>query len=306
VSIEGFATIIDVRDLDYSDQLKRIYGGELFVYQGIPEMQHIVSFTRTFLEDHLAPFHPTEIHRDGNIDALPDKLKAVGRAYRAEPRLIEYWHAFYDAIGMPAESHAEDRAILRFHIPESARTNDRLTPHVGQVPPHRDTWGSNLYAQLNWWAPIYPLAPNRTFSIAPQYWAQPVGNTTRGFDMRRAIRVAANPGLKASVSDIVPVMTSPYPYADSVSVLIQPSEILAFSAQHLHAGQPNTSDLTRISLDTRTIHIDHVRERLGAVNIDGEAPLVALNLFRRISDGCPLHDVLGCSEFEALDGGPSA
>jgi hypothetical protein len=41
-----------------------------------------------------------------------------------------------------------------------------------------------------------------------------------------------------------------------------------FSAAHLHSTVPNTTDLTRYSIDFRTVHFDDVWNRDGAPNID--------------------------------------
>lgn len=293
MNADWYKTVLQTDGVDYPTQLAGIYAGEIFEYRGFAEMRAIIDFTRAFLEQQLAPFPPTEIHRHLAADELADRLKAVSKRYRTESRLKPLWHAFYRAVGIPAATHAEDRVILRFHIPDGVIPGDAYAPVIKQVPPHRDTWGSNLYAQLNWWAPVYPLAPNRTFSIAPGYWDKKIANTTPGFDMREAIQAAANPGPDTKLSDIVPVMTAPYPFDDAFPVLIEPGDILGFSGQHLHAGVPNTSDQTRISLDTRTISIEDVQQGIGAPNIDGEAKLIALNLFKRISDGRPMHEVLG-------------
>jgi hypothetical protein len=43
---------------------------------------------------------------------------------------------------------------------------------------HRDTWGTNLYAQVNWWAPVYPITAGRTVALYPTLWSRPVANTS--------------------------------------------------------------------------------------------------------------------------------
>ena len=46
--------------------------------------------------------------------------------------------------------------------------------------------------------------------------------------------------------------------------------IVAFSGAHLHSSVPNTSGYTRFSIDFRTVHLDGVRELVGAPNLDSE------------------------------------
>ncbi len=77
-----------------------------------------------------------------------------------------------------------------------------------------------------------------------------------------------------------------------IPVLIGPGEIIAFSAQHAHATVHNLTDLTRISMDTRTLRIpDHLAGR-GARNVDGRARWTTRGMFKRLSDNRPLTEVL--------------
>jgi hypothetical protein len=41
-----------------------------------------------------------------------------------------------------------------------------------------------------------------------------------------------------------------------------------FSAAQLHSTVPNTTNVTRSSIDFRTVHLDDVMGRIGAPNID--------------------------------------
>jgi hypothetical protein len=89
---------------------------------------------------------------------------------------------------------------------------------------------------------------------------------------------------------------------DALPVTIDPSEVIAFSAQHAHVGIQNHTDYTRVSLDTRTLQIqDHIAG-LGARNVDGRARWIPFGMFRRVSDGKPLHDVLGVEPMTRFDG----
>jgi hypothetical protein len=70
---------------------------------------------------------------------------------------------------------------------------------------------------------------------------------------------------------------------------------------------PNHTHLTRISLDTRTIRLDDIAAGRGAPNVDGRGRWISYGMFRRISDGVPLAELLGVRPFEpfeaaALDG----
>lgn len=79
-------------------------------------------------------------------------------------------------------------------------------------------------------------------------------------------------------------------------VVIAPGDLLCFSAQHLHGGQPNTSAVVRFSLECRSVNLADVRQRRAAPNSDGAAPCIAWHWFKRLDDGLPLDEALASSD----------
>ena len=71
-------------------------------------------------------------------------------------------------------------------------------------------------------------------------------------------------------------------------VAIEPGDLLCFSGAHLHAGVPNHTGVARFSIETRTVDADDVAAGRGAPNVDGAAPRVAREWFRRVADHAPL------------------
>jgi hypothetical protein len=63
---------------------------------------------------------------------------------------------------------------------------------------------------------------------------------------------------------------------------------LCFSGAHLHASVPNSTAEPRLSVEVRTVSIDDFERRRGAPNVDGAAPRVPIEWFRRITDGTSL------------------
>jgi hypothetical protein len=57
-----------------------------------------------------------------------------------------------------------------------------------------------------------------------------------------------------------------------------------FSANHLHSTVPNTSPLTRYSIDFRTVHFDDVMGRIGAPNVDSACTGTTIGDYLRASD----------------------
>lgn len=276
----------------------RIYAGAIVLLRPLPEQQRLVAFTRQFLEERFHPHAPVEIHRHLDHEQQVEQFAAATRDYARSPQVKELWAQLFAAVGLDPQHTARDRLHLRFqpHQPPDApvvRTRSTATVRF-----HRDTWGTNLYAQVNWWAPVYPLSAGRTMAMYPALWTRPLRNTSATFDFGVVLQ-QSRAGVNVSASDGgIPQLREEVPEDLAVPVLIDPGEIIAFSAAHAHTGVPNHTGLTRISLETRTLSIDDLCAGRGAPNIDGHAPWMAPGLFRRVSDGVKLTELLAVNELE--------
>ncbi|ODT90777.1 MAG: hypothetical protein ABS86_03385 [Sphingobium sp. SCN 64-10] len=274
-----------------------LYRGAIVRFATLPEMAQIVAVTRGFVEEALGA-DPVRVHERFDRKALAERLSDVQRAYSNHPEAKRLWQALFEAVGLDAGETARDRVILRFQppIPDDGAPHDaRSTATVGF---HRDSWGTNLYAQVNWWAPIYPITAGRSVAFLPDLFDRPIANDSADFDLAAlmAHNRAAPPD--APRRAMTPRPTESIDPAAGEPVVIAPGEIIAFSAQHAHVGVPNRTGLTRISIDTRTLRLaDHLAGR-GAPNVDGRARWVAYGMFRLLSDGRPLADVLGVRAME--------
>jgi hypothetical protein len=271
-----------------------LYAGEVVRYRGVPQMAAITTFTRDFVAARLAPHPAPQIHRYLDPGALAKKLGEVQGAYAqsAEAKLL--WSALFAAIGLDMQDTARDRLMLRFQAhtdPESAPTWSRSTATVGF---HRDTWGTNLSAQINWWAPVWPITAGRTFAIYPQLWDVAIANNSADFDLAEVMERLRTAPESLGPGQLAPRPTGTVDPSDGVPVVLEPGEIIAFSSAHAHVGVPNHTGLTRISLETRTLSITDTRGRRGAPNVDGRARWVAPGMFRRLEDGVALNKILEC------------
>ena len=93
-------------------------------------------------------------------------------------------------------------------------------------------------------------------------------NTSAAFDLETLLaraKTAGRHGLGAD--DAIPHLLGDVDIGATVPVVIDPGDIIAFSSAHAHAGVPNATGLTRISLETRTLWIEDFREGRGAPNV---------------------------------------
>ena len=119
-----------------------------------------------------------------------------------------------------------------------------------------------------------------------RYWGQPIRNGSSSFNYYQWNTDGRKNAAKHINSD-----TRVQPHAEEslglepqVRLVCPPSGIVLFSAAQLHSTVPNTSGLTRYSIDFRTVNIDDVIAMRGAPNIDSAATRTSLRDFRRASD----------------------
>jgi hypothetical protein len=260
----------------FADDARRaaVYGGELMVFPAIPPMRELCHLSDQLIRDHFGP-DPLHAHDRLNPDQHAALATALRNEYRRHPEVRQLFLAAFAHIGVDLERIYWDQ--LKARVVASGPGGNRLGVH-------RDTWGSNVYAQTNWWAPIYPITPERSVAFYPDYWSRPLANNSADWDLHdiRARRRAGKP------IALVPHPTEPVDDGNELRVAIEPGDLLCFSGAHLHASVPNHTGVTRFSVDTRTVDAADLAAGRGAPNVDGAAPRVALEWFRRVSDDSPL------------------
>ena len=277
----------------------RIYAGEIIRIAELPAMTALVALTRAWLEDALHPWAPPEIHRYLSHDEQTLRFAQCQNAFARSKEVREHWRVVVESLGLAPDALACDRLHLRFQPHREPRQSTPRARTTATIAFHRDTWGSNLYAQTNWWAPIYPITTGRTFALYPHLWQQALRNCSADFDMRALLERSHRDGRNAVDADeAIPHLLEAIDPQQGVAVDIAPGSLIAFSGAHAHAGVGNSTGLTRISFETRSVLIDDVLAGLGAPNIDGHAPWRTPGLFRRMSDTRRLNEILGCGFIE--------
>jgi hypothetical protein len=287
-------------DADPAELRDRIYRGAIVRFRDLAPMQRLVSFTRGFVEEELSTDSAVDSHMGRGEDELAQIYGAARRRFANSEEAKQRWRDVFGGAGLDPGETARDRLVLRFQPPVPPERQHRRYG-IATVHVHRDTWGTNLYAQINWWAPVWPLDPGRTLAFYPHLFERPLDNTSAGFDIADVTRRNREAPATVRSADVVPRLLAPAHHGDGIPVLIEPGEVIAFSAQHLHGGVENRTAKTRISLETRTLFIpDHVRSR-GAPNVDGRARWMTPGMFRRLSDNELLDKVLGVSSFQSYE-----
>ena len=56
--------------------------------------------------------------------------------------------------------------------------------------PHRDTWYSAPFCQINWWMPVYEVTADNCMALHPHYFEPPIKNGSSGYNYQSGIRKA--------------------------------------------------------------------------------------------------------------------
>jgi hypothetical protein len=210
-------------------------------------------------------------------------IDELQRGFRRDPGMKRLFHAALEHVGVDAARTYWDSLYLRVVEPVA----DGGERQVGGIGFHRDTWSSNVLAQMNWWTTLRPLSAERTIAFYPAYWSRAIANTSAEWDLD-AIREQRRSGISDEDIQIVPEPSEPVDTQSELRLVIEPGDFLCFSGAHLHASVPNVSGQTRCSVELRTVNVDDIAHDRGAPDLDGRAPIVPLEWFRSMEDGSAL------------------
>jgi hypothetical protein len=271
-------------DSQLCDPLRRqqLYDGRLFVFSPRASTLALCNFARQMIESAFdrrdprsaqysmpveefvsicAPLKPNFIHHPTTLELIKDVIRDLGcgvdDTYIDVPRLRMVTHGGYLTSGVGYAHH-----------------------------PHRDTWYSAPMCQLNWWLPIYPFDSESSMAFHCRYWNQSIKNGSSGFNYYQWNTDGRKNAARHINTDtrVQPHADEPLELEPQIRLVCPPGGIVLFSAAQLHSTVPNTSGLTRYSLDFRTVNIEDVVAMKGAPNIDSACTGTSLRDFRRAAD----------------------
>ena len=246
-----------------------LFEGALVVFDGLRPVTRLVDRGRAILTRVFETEEPSV--RECHLSA-PSFRRLAMRAREVVARdatVARHWWDTLTVIGYRPDATWLDRIRLRT-VPSRG---DIDHPRLQTLPPHRDTWGSGIMAQINWWLPLYPLAESRTMLLWPDAFRHPVANNSDEWSFE-----ASKNGSREDYP-LLPVAHT-RPTQPGVPVLIEPGQLLGFSAAHLHAGASDASGRTRFGVDTRSVWEPDRSSSRGAPNVDGAARAEMWRWFR--------------------------
>jgi hypothetical protein len=268
--------------LEDGQRRESIYDGDLLVFKKVPPMEAFCAFTDALIREVFGTTDPVRAQFELDREKYLSRVETLQKRFRKDARAKDLFLAALGYVGVDLRRTFWDWLYLRVS-PHGEEHSGRRTAKLGF---HRDTWSSNVYAQTNWWAPIYSISPGRTIAFYGEYWGKPLKNTSANWNLEE-IRSGR------SSAPLVPEPTETVNTASELRPVIEPGDLLCFSGAHLHASVPNSTGVARFSVEVRTVDArDAAEAGRSAPNVDGEAPRVANDWFRHVVDGTPLTAVV--------------
>ena len=211
-----------------------------------------------------------------------------------KPRFIHHPRAKELIGGMLAELGCDVERTF-FDVPRLRTMAHREYMKAGlalQFHPHRDTWFSAPQAQLNWWLPVYDVAPENSMAIHPRYFSRAVRNSSAEYnyeEWNRTGRQQAAQQIKEETRK-QPGPEEELELEPDVRIVMPVAGVLIFAAAHMHSTVPNTTQRTRFSIDFRTVNLGDLADEKGAPNVDAECT------------GTTLYDYLRAGDLSSLPG----
>lgn len=275
-------TVFSNPSLDDAARRQRLYAGQVMVYSATPNSMAFIEHARGMIAEGFGPRDPETAQFDTPVEEFAAVLADLKPRFIHHPRSKELISALLAEFGCDPDQTYFDVPRLR-----TSTSDSYLTSGISYAfHPHRDTWYSAPFSQINWWLPIFPVVPENVMAFHPSYWSQPVRNGSRRYDYdewNRTSRHTAAQHIRVDTRE-QPKPEEPIELDPQVRVVPEAGGLLLFSGNQLHSTVPNTSGRTRYSIDFRTVYLPDVVNRQEAPNVDSECTGTTLRDFLRARD----------------------
>jgi hypothetical protein len=270
-------TIFFDSNVDDAIRRQQLYQGQLFVYSPSPSSAALCAFAREMVQEAFGALDPLKAQYSLPVEKYVEILAVLKPKFIHHPRSKQLIQGILQEFGCELSKTYFDVPRLR-----TATSDDYLTSGIAYAfHPHRDTWYSAPFCQLNWWIPVYDIQSENSLAFHPRYWTQPLRNGSRRYnyyEWNKESRKNAAKHIKEDTRD-QPRPEEPVEFDPQTRIVCKTGGIILFSGSQLHSTVPNTSGQARFSIDFRTVHLDDVAAKTGAPNIDSASTGTTLRDF---------------------------
>jgi hypothetical protein len=276
-------TIYYDSDVSDDDRRQELYDGQLCVFSPRKSTLDFVGFARSMIEDAFGGLDPRTAQDHMEVERYADLLGNLKPTFIHHPESKRHLQTILEDFGCALEQTYFDVPRMR-----SSTSSGYLTTGIAYAwHAHRDTWYSAPPCQINWWLPIYELASANAMAFHPRYWNERVANSSAGYNYYTWNKLHRGESVvKLTKEDPRPLprATEPIDIDPQIRLICPVGGLILFSAAQMHSSVPNTSGVTRFSIDFRTIHCDDAVGKKGAPNIDAACTGTVLRDFLRGTD----------------------
>jgi hypothetical protein len=274
--------------MDENKRWQQLYQGSIFVNAPSEGTLKLCQLAREMIEEAFHPFDPLRVHESLSAEKCAEILSSL------KPKFIHHQQS-KDCIQTILAEIGCDLDKTYFDVPRmrTAFPGDYLKSGIAYAfHPHRDTWYSAPLSQINWWMPIYELNSENCMALHPHYFDRPIANGSHRYDYQRWNKESRFNAAKHVQTDtrVQPHAEEPIELDPQVRLVCPVGGAYLFSAAHLHSTVPNTSPVTRYSIDFRTVHFDDLLDQVGAPNVDSACTGTTIGDYLRASDFARLPD----------------
>jgi hypothetical protein len=275
-------------DSTLEDDARRqaVFAGDIFVTSPSPSAVAFCAFARELVEEAFDGLDPEHAQHHLPVERYAEILSSLKPRFIHDPRSKEFIRAVLEELGCDLEQTYFDVPRLR-----TSTSDGYLTSGIAYAwHPHRDTWYSAPMNQLNFWMPVYAIDARNAMAFHPDYFDVEVPNTSAGYnyyEWNTKYRAAAATNV-ASETRPLPAPSGDVDISDPLILLPPVGGLIEFSGQHLHSSIPNTSGLTRYSIDFRIVHVHDIVTGARAQNVDARCTGSSIRDFIRASDCAPM------------------
>jgi hypothetical protein len=279
-------------DPTFTDAARReaLYAGQLIVYSPRPAAVALCRLAQDLAQEAFAPHDPRDAQHHMPVEQFNAILADLKPRFIHHPKAKEHIQALFRQLGC-------DLATTYFDVPRirTMASGDYMRAGLAyQFHPHRDTWFSAPFSQVNWWLPVYELASENSMAFHPRYWKTPIRNSSNEYDYERwnlEGRQQAAQNIKTETRKQPRALDGIDP-EPQIRLICPPGGLILFSAAQLHSTVDNTSGRTRLSIDFRVVNADDVKANRGSPNIDSASTGTTLGDYLRGTDLAHLPDAL--------------
>jgi hypothetical protein len=273
-----------------------LYAGNLIILTDLAAVTSFVEYARDEITRLFAPHDPEHVHEHLEPGVMAKILGEWKPRFIHSQRSKELVRAIIEEAGFPAEHTHYDVPRPRTSFPVGHLT----TGIAFAFPWHRDAWYSAPAQQLNWWLPVFPVRAENAMDFDLASFDQPVPNTSGDFDYyHNNISRLTTARQVTKEQQARPAATGHEP-AHALTPLPAPGQVLLFSGTQLHRSVPNTSGLSRFSIDFRTVDVRDLQSGRGAPFVDVRCTGTAIRDFISVVDDSKLDE----ATVQAIFGAP--